>query len=462
MDSGALMRRQANGTRDSRGDRRLLPASFIIPIGLVAATYGALAAIVIVEPKAMTSPLVAAIAAGLLGLIALVASIGTERASTALLVLAFGFAPLTSFSLGPTHLVLASALFAVAFALAFPRLIHRPFRPPTMFVVGSVLFAVMGLLSIPMAPSALNSAVYLATAVVALVAIPAAVVWMGPNDRQMFAMALAFGIGTAVSTLIGLSRNEYRNSGFTYHPVALAYTAMLALSFVPYLLASKGMRSRWIVVPPVALIALVGVWTSGSRTGLVVLAALTLIVPVMERSIRLGLLVAGGVVILLPTVLTFDPKDGSTSALSRLLGSGGAEESDDTRRYTLRLGWEQIQESPIFGNGYSIEGTYVIHNIYLQVLQAEGLIGLVGLLMMFAALVVPLRKASEPQRCLAYPALAVMLAGPFQPNMSDHYLGLSLGLSLVAAVGVMNGRQPPDDHSDAKGLRGPEKPQVRV
>ena len=265
-----------------------------------------------------------------------------------------------------------------------------------------------------------------------------------------YAKALAFGLGTAASTLYGLPKHDYRNYGFTYHPVALGYTAMLTLSFVPFLLTSK-VRGRWLLVPPVALIALVGVWTSGSRTGLLVLAALAVVVPVIERSLKLGWLVATGFVVLIPFVVTYDPSGGSTSALSRLFGSGGAENSDTTRLSTLRDALDQIHASPILGNGYSVEHTYVIHDLYLQVLAAEGAIGLIGLLLMLAAFVSALTKAPAPQRCLAYPALAVILAGPFQTNMGDHYLGMSLGLSLVAAVGVMTGRQSDSDRASGTG-----------
>ena len=42
-------------------------------------------------------------------------------------------------------------------------------------------------------------------------------------------------------------------------------------------------------------------------------------------------------------------------------------------------------------------------------------------------------------------------AGPFQPNMADHYLALTLGLSLMAAVGVMKHKPPPNQVSFAYG-----------
>lgn len=455
MDSGVPTNHRSAGARIGWSRRRALSASLLLPIAFVAAIYALLL------PRALDTPLIGVGAVGVVAIIGLVTAVGAERSSTAMLVLAFFFAPLTSFAIGPKPLVLASVFFAAAFALALPRLVHQPLRLPANFVVGAVLFTVMGFIAALVAISATVSLVYLVTAVVALVLMPAAVVWMGPTNRQMFAMALAFGIGTSVSTLIGLPRNEFRNSGFTYHPVALAYTATLTLSFVPFLLASK-VRGRWIVVPPMALIALVGVWTSGSRTGIVVLVVLALLVPMLERSIKLGLVVASGIVVVLPTVLSYDPTRGSTTALSRLFGTGGAQGSDAIRRNTLQDGWEQIRSSPIFGNGYSVEHTYVIHNIYVQVLAAEGVIGLIGLLMMLAVLILPLRSAPAPQRCLAYPVVAVIVSGPFQPNMSDHYLGMTLGLALVAAVGVMNKKRGLDDAPDAEAGLVPDPAQARV
>lgn len=390
-------------------------------------------------PAVITWPLYGLIAvAAMVGVLVLAATVGAERTSKVLLVAAFGFAPLGLLTLGSKFFLVADAAFFASLALAAPGLLRTRLRLPTVFVVGALFFIVMGFLASLLAADPLGSFRYLLLAIIALIAMPVLVAWMAPDDRWMFAMALAFGVGTAVSTLIGLPRNEYRNYGFTYHPVALGYTAMLTLSLVPFLLNSK-VRSRWILVPPVALVALVGVWTSGSRTGLIVLVALAVLVPVLERSLWFGLSVAAAATVLLPRFFTYDASADPTSALSRLQGSGGAQGSDSVRLDTLRIGLEQVRESPVLGNGYSIENTYVIHNLYLQVLAAEGLIGLIGILLILGLLVIPLLRGSSPRRYLAYPAVAVILAGPFQPNMTDHYLALVLGLSLIGAISSLGG-----------------------
>jgi O-antigen ligase len=212
---------------------------------------------------------------------------------------------------------------------------------------------------------------------------------------------------------------------------------MLAVSFVPFIISSKN-RSRWLFLPPLVALAMVGIWTSGSRTGLVVIGALAVLIPILERSLKVGIAVLTGLVLLLPSVVSVDTGRSSTGALSRLFGGGGATSSDTVRLQTIEEGYQQIRDNPIFGNGYSVDYTYVIHNIYLQVLQAQGLIGLVGLLLIFTAMVAPLRRASSPQRTLAYPAYAAIIAGPFQPNMGDHYLALSLGLAMTAVVNQLN------------------------
>ncbi len=417
--------------RTYRSGAHLRPAALIVPLAVVAITLGVLI------PLSMRSLLVAGGAVGLLALIGLVAVLGADKASTVLLVMAFGFAPLTNFALPLKPFVLASVFFFAAVALKLPVLMRRKLQLPGTFMLGAVLFTVMGLVSAPVAINALVSLIYLATAVFALILIPALMVWMRPTHRQMWAMMFAFAVGSAFSTLYGFPYT-YRNFGFTYHPVALAYTCMLAISFAPYLVWTKYVKSRWLVVPPIAAICAVGIWTSGSRTGIVVLGAICVLIPLLERSVRLGLLLITGIVSFLPVVFSIDASATSTSPLSRLLGGGGGAASDETRLTTIQDGLNQIQQSPIIGNGYSVEHTYVIHNIYLQVLAAEGLIGLVGLILIFIAFLTPLRRAAPPDRYLAYPALAVVLAGPFQPNMADHYLGMSVGLSLIAAVAVMN------------------------
>ncbi|MDR7085724.1 O-antigen ligase [Aeromicrobium panaciterrae] len=441
--------RSGGSTRRSKRPRSRAPlAPVLVPILVVAFTC------LFLLPAAISSPLIAVAVIAMLTLLGYVAAVGFDKASTTMLIMAFGFAPLTLFEIGPRPFVLASFLFAIAFFLALPRLLHEPLRLPGMFMLGAVLFTVMGLISAPLAIDSAVSLAYVFVAVTGLVVIPAAVAWMAPTNRQMWAMMFAFCIGTAISTIYGLPRNIYRNAGFTYHPVALAYTAMLALSFVPYLLTLK-VRGRWLFVPPLAAIAVVGVWTSGSRTGLVVLAALVVLIPLLERSLKLGIAVIAGILLIMPTILKATGDKSNTSALSRLFGGGGAQDSDTTRLSTLRDALDQVQQNPLFGNGYSTEHTYVIHNIYLQVLAAEGLIGLIGLILIFSAMVAPLRKVTAPRRALAYPALAAILAGPFQPNMGDHYLGLSLGLSMVVAVGLL--KQPPDD-----GFPKPEAPRPKL
>jgi O-antigen ligase len=351
--------------------------------------------------------------------------------------MAFGFAPLTNFEVGPKPFVLASVMFFASFALAVPRLSQTPLHLPGKFVLGGVLLTVTGFVATPFAASTIEHLIFLLTAIVGLFIMPAMVAWMSPTTNVMYACVIAFGAGAGFSTIYGLQHFFYRNAGFTYHPVALAYTCMLAISFVPFIFTSQN-RSRWLFLPPLVALAMVGIWTSGSRTGLVVIGALAVLIPILERSVKVGLAVLTGLVLLLPSVVSVDTGRTSTGALSRLFGGGGATSSDTVRLQTIEEGYQQIRDNPIFGNGYSVDYTYVIHNIYLQVLQAQGLIGLVGLLLIFTAMVAPLRRASSPQRTLAYPAYAAIIAGPFQPNMGDHYLALSLGLAMTAVVNQLN------------------------
>jgi O-antigen ligase len=460
MYSGTQTRRRPAATRIKGSSRRAPKAHAYVPILFVAVVYGLL-----LRP-AMSSLLIAIGVVGLLGLLGLVAAVGADRASTVLLVLAFGFAPLTNFSLGLKPFVLASAFFFMAFGLVVPRLIREPIQLPKAFLLGALLFTVMGFVSLPLALSAVESLIFVVTAILGLLVMPAMVAWMRPTYEQIYVMVVAFGIGISFSTLYGLPRNFYRNYGFTYHPVALAYTCLLALAFIPFMLASKA-PSRWIFIPPIAALALVGTWTSGSRTNLIVIAALVVLVPMLERSLRLGLAVIAGLLLLMPSVVNVNTSRSSTGALSRLFGGGGATASDTTRLTTIHDGLRQIQEHPLLGNGYSVEHTYVIHNIYLQVLAAEGLFGLVGLLLIFSAYVYLLRTAAPLERSLIYPALAVILAGPFQPNMGDHYIALSLGLTMVAIMNTMNKRQAvedsPGDVSAPGGAHSlTEMPQTRV
>lgn len=454
MDSGRPTRRRRSSRRPREAGLGARSAYSLVPIGVVAVTLGLL-----LQP-AINSPLIAVLVIGALVLLGLIAALGFDRTSTVLLVMAFGFAPLTNFAVGPKPFVLASVMFFASFALALPRISHIPLRLPGKFMIGGVLLTVTGFIATLFATNVIEHLIFLMTAVVGLIVMPAMVAWMSPSTKVMYACVIAFGIGTSFSTVYGLQGFFYRNYGFTYHPVALAYTCMLALSFVPFIIAAKG-RGRWLFLPPIVALALVGTWTSGSRTGLLVIAALAVLVPILERSVKIGLAVLTAFVALVPSLLSVDTGRNATGALNRLFGGGGATASDSTRLMTIQDGFRQIQENPIFGNGYTVDKTYVIHNIYLQVLQAQGLIALVGLLLIFTAFVAPLRRASAPQRALAYPAYAAIIAGPFQPNMGDHYLALSLGLAMTAVVNVLNNeRRAAQAMSDAVPYGA--MPQTRV
>ena len=392
-------------------------------------------------PLAARSTLGAIGLGGLIGLVVFVAVLGAERASTALMVAAFFMAPMTNFGLVKRPFTFATALFFFAFVLVLPKLLHRPLRLPKPFLVGAVLFSAMGFVSIPLAPHPISGASFVLIGIIGVLCIPVAIAWMGPTYRQMWAMAVAFGLGSAVSGLYGLTQHQYRNSGLTYHPVVLAYTALLSIAFVPFLLALK-VRGRWLVVVPIVAVALVSAWTSGSRTDLLAIAALAVIVPTLQRSLWGGLAVGVVAAVILPIVVTYDPAGNSTSALNRLFGAGGGSASDDTRIGTIKTGLKLIAQSPLFGNGYDTDTTYVIHNIYLQVLEAEGIIGMIGMIMVFGTFLLALRRTRGVERALGYPALAVVMVGFVMPYLGDHYIAFALGLSMVSVLRVEGGRDP--------------------
>ena len=176
MHTGPDLRNRLRSRR-ADGARHWAPsASLLVPLVVVVALLAMI-------PVAVTSLLVAGGAIGLVGLIIMVSALGADKASNVLMVLAFGFAPLTSFSLGLKPFVLASLFFFLAVALVLPRLVRQPLRLPSTLLVGTLLFTVMGLVSVPLAISAIESTIYVATAVIALFAMPAVIVWMRPTHR---------------------------------------------------------------------------------------------------------------------------------------------------------------------------------------------------------------------------------------------------------------------------------------
>jgi hypothetical protein len=413
--------------------RRLLPFLFVV---------GSLLLIVPLGVKGMTP---AIIAGSFLLMLLLLFTLGLEMLGTVIIVVGMFFGPMTAMVLpGASFVTVADFCMVGGFMLLFPSIIRKPLWVPWQFGIGSLVFFTVGMVASFKVPSPFSSIDLNMRVVAATVLLPLAFVWWAPRGKKLFAIAIAYPIGTTFNTLYailqGPTLGNGRYKGLTEQPTAFGYACLLGICILPFVAASMPRQYRWMCLG-MAAVSGYGIWISGSRASLLVLIILAAMYPFLERSLKAaGFLAFCGILVISQLGRILDQNNGS-NALSRLLGGGGAGGSDDARLKGLKEAFGVFQQSPIIGNGYEFD-TFLAHNIYMQVATCVGVIGFLAFLLILWAFAIPLFTAKSPYRLLAYPAVAYIVVGPITPNLGSRYVGLTLALSLIAAT---IGRMGPDD-----------------
>ncbi len=377
-------------------------------------------------------------------LVVLVAILGLDRTSEWILVAAFALAPCVVFTLpGFRFFNYSDVLFLVAIGLALPRLVARRIWLPPAFVIGSIAFVTVSLLTTLLSSFPAESALYAARVIYMLIVIPAVLVWWAPRGRFLVTLVLAFAAGTVVSVLVGfVEAGGSRSAGLTQHPNVFGYTAVLTLSLLPFLARTLSKSHRaWICVA-VFGIAFLGIMISGSRAALVVALVLVVLVPAAERSIVAAFTVLGSglVAILVFVGQQIEGVGDGEDALSRLLGAGNVEGANRARIEGVQKVWASALEHPILGSGFTFSD-FIGHNAYAQIAAAAGFLGLAAFVVVCVSMITPLFAKDDIHRQLAYPAIVFMIAAPVSPNLTDRYIGILLGLSMVGVVAVHEARQ---------------------
>ena len=152
MSIGVANRWRPTDDWASRLRSQLLSPSTLVPIVLAVAVYAVLV-------PGISSLIIGAAVIGVLGMLVMVLALGLERSSTAMLIVAFGAAPLTLYTAGG-GITPATGILFIAFALALPRVIRQPLRLPGMFLIGMFLFVAMALIATVIADSAMENLAY--------------------------------------------------------------------------------------------------------------------------------------------------------------------------------------------------------------------------------------------------------------------------------------------------------------
>lgn len=235
----------------------------------------------------------------------------------------------------------------------------------------------------------------------------------------------------------------HRASGLTQHPNILGIVTLLA--FPGLLLMLVECRDRLINVAALGGMAMAW-WAidySGSRTaagGVFILCGAAFIAqaPTWTARRRAALLVGIGGSVSLFVLQLVMPLLGlrPSSALIKLFTGRGA--SDAVRELTNRTALDQALDSPVFGVGYQV--LEVAHNIYLQLLHAGGVFGVLGFGLTLAiplyALLGGMRGGPQRLVCsIMFGAMATVAIVYWSQSNPAHF-ALALVYAIAIYVGV--------------------------
>jgi O-antigen ligase len=384
-------------------------------------------------------------------------SFGVERLGAGFLVLALLTAPMNSVrpSSSASFVTMSDLLFVVGAALLAPRLLRGRLWLPTKYVVGAFLLLTVGVVSsVVAADHPALSLNLLGRLVAASMVLPVVFMLWAPSARMVDVLAGAYVVGQTLSVLYAVvagPADNGRYEGLTVHPNFFAMCAITAIALLLHLLHRVPRVWRWLLFVAIAVNAY-GAVLSGSRMGLGLLVVLAIAYPLIERSAlsmyavaTLGvtsLLVANAVLV----------HAGAGSALNRLQGDATASTSDSIRADQLHTAFAAIRHSPVIGNGF--ENALDAQNIYLQVAVSAGILGLIGFLLMFAAIIEPLFQRG-PMHRLGYAAFAYAVGGLLTASLWDRMVWAGLSLSLLAATWspARAGSGPPQEDQPPAGRR---------
>lgn len=451
---GVLARASAPGSADeaaaaSGNLSHATPASGVgakvLPVVLTIVLLGVLL------PLAMSGTIGMVLAVAVAGMILVLTMFGLAGTATGLNVAALFFAPMQGLTVpGASFVTATDALIVVASLLLIPHFFRTRLSVPWQFAVGAFGFFFVGCVASMTADVPIGSLVLLVKVMLATVVIPLLFVWWAPRDKALLSLALAYVVGAVANVgyaiVTGPNAATARYQGLTEQPTAFGYVGLLAITLLPYVIASVPRSYRWMLIAA-GLICAYSIWISGSRASLLVLILLAMFYPVAERSLKVtaGLAFLG--IVAVANLNRLLDTSGAGNALSRLLGHSGAKGSNVEREKGLANAYRIIQDHPLLGHGFNFD-VFLAHNIYAQVAAAMGALGILVFLFLLVGFVTPLWGGPAPYRLLAYPALAYIVAGPITPNLGSRYIGVLLALALVA--GSMDRDEPPPRVKPAK------------
>ncbi len=340
-------------------------------------------------------------------------------------------------------------LFLAGIGFFLAGLLSMIFPPPAEVVQSSVLTqttiklqdGALGLASIP------SNSGTLVKYELSLVLIPLLIATVATSQRRCLRLVNLWTAGAMVNAFVGLA--DYggvahlapvaiagnRSAGLTVQSNYLALTCVLA---IPTAMLWLGRSRRWTLAGLIGVpLLLGGVYSSGSRAGTVaaLLAVAATVAAVPRFRPRLALVLPlGGMALVL--VLMFTNVGSKVLHQIRLGSASSTSGSDYQRSLQAQVAWTQIQARPLDGVGFSVIAN--AHDIYLELLDAGGVIALASFVVFVGGLAGAARRSMsgllrEESVVLAVAVVAWLINGVFDNQLADKYLYVVPGLLLAAS-----------------------------
>ena len=253
--------------------------------------------------------------------------------------------------------------------------------------------------------------------------------------------------GNGVSTALNGATFWGRSAGLSVHPNHLALAAAMALPLAYGLLVTSRRRAERAFVCVLVLLVAGGLFASGSRAGLVCAVGGVASAWFLARGeyrrwrVVVGMLAIGLLVLVISSAMGWHQL---TVTTDRLIGTQSVGVSNEIRVEQYRQAAASIALNPVIGTGFS--SVHITEDIYLQVLEAGGVLGLTAFALFgMGCLNLGLRLCREislpaEMQPFAAAATASMLtwfaAGFVENQIYDRYLyvpcGLLVGISLIS------------------------------